>query len=250
MSERFFVPEWPLPAGLRAAFSLRTCGRSNGPWASLNLGMQVGDAPQAVTANRALLARDLALPAEPLWLHQVHGTRVSSVEEWQAGAQGRAADAIVVRAGAVVAIQVADCLPVLLASKDGAVYGAAHAGWRGLAGGILEQTLAAMRVAPAELTAWLGPCIRSGAFEVGEDVRAAFGPSCAWAFAPNSRGRWQCDLAGIAAARLRAAGVTAVSDCGMCTCADSQRFFSHRRDAARLGSSGRMAALLWRTVSS
>ncbi len=250
MSGRFFVPEWPLPSGLRAAFSLRNGGRSHGPWESLNLAPHVGDAPQAVSANRALLAHDLTLPGEPLWLQQVHGTRVSSVEEWQAGAQGRSADAIVAHAAGVVAIQVADCLPVLLASKDGAVYGAAHAGWRGLAGGILEQTLAAMRVPPAELTVWLGPCIRAGAFAVGDDVRAAFGQSFGWAFTPNNRGRWQCDLAAIAAARLRAAGVTALSDCGMCTHADAQRFFSHRRDAAVLGSSGRMAALLWRAVSS
>ena len=250
MNERYFVPEWPLPAGLRAAFSLRTGGHSHGPWESLNLALHVGDAPEAVSANRALLARDLDLPAEPRWLQQVHGTRVSSVGEWQAGAQGRSADAIVARATGVLAIQVADCLPVLLASKDGAVYGAAHAGWRGLAGGVLEQTLAAMGVPPDGLTAWLGPCIRSDAFEVGDEVRAAFGQAFAWAFVPNNRGRWQCDLAAIAAARLRAAGVTALSDCGLCTYADSQRFFSHRRDASVLGSSGRMAALLWRAVSS
>ena len=250
MSERFFVPQWSLPAGLRAAFSLRCGGRSQGPWESLNLALHVGDAPEAVSANRALLARDLDLPAEPLWLQQVHGTRVSKVEEWQAGAQGRTADAMVARGAGVLAIQVADCLPVLLASKDGAVYGVAHAGWRGLAAGVLEQTLAAMGVPPAGLTAWLGPCIRRDAFEVGDDVRAAFGQSFAWAFAPNNRGRWQCDLAAIAAARLRAAGIAAVSDCGWCTFTDSQRFFSHRRDAAVLGSSGRMAALLWRAVSS
>lgn len=250
MSGRYIVPAWPLPAGLHAAFSLRAGGCSAGPWSSLNLAMHVGDAPQAVTANRALLARDLDLPSEPLWLQQVHGTGVISVDEEQTGAQARPADAIVARTAGVLAILVADCLPVLLASKDGAVYGAAHAGWRGLAGGVLEQTLAAMRVPPAELTAWLGPCIRRDAFEVGDEVRAVFGQPFAWAFSPNKNGRWQCDLAAIAAARLRAAGVAALSDCGLCTHADSQRFFSHRRDAAVLGSSGRMAALLWRAVSS
>jgi hypothetical protein len=247
MSARYFIPDWPLPMGLRAAFSLRTGGVSEGRWSSLNLGLHVGDDLAHVQFNRQRLAQDLALPSEPVWLMQVHGTHVVDAASVSTTDRPPEGDAIVARQG-VLAIQVADCLPVLLAAQDGSVYGAAHAGWRGLAGGVLENAVAALAVPPTRLHAWIGPSIRAAQFEVGDEVRDAFGAAHAQAFDRNRRRRWQCDLAGIAAAKLRALGVQSVTDCGLCTAADAQRFFSHRRDAANLGGSGRMAALLWRAA--
>lgn len=247
MSERYFEPDWRLPSGMRAVFTLRSGGVSAGPWRSFNLATHVGDDPGAVARNRAMLRQDLQLPSEPLWLEQVHGSDVATAA--QLALPRPRADAIVTSAGGVFAIQVADCLPVLLVAQDGSAYGAAHAGWRGLAAGVLENTVRALAVPPPRLRAWLGPCIRAAAFEVGNEVRDAFGPGFHWAFQANSQGRWQCDLAGIAADRLRQLGVGEVVDCDLCTASDPDRFFSHRRDAATLGSSGRLAALLWRTVS-
>ncbi len=241
MSERFFTPQWRLPAGLRAAFTLRSGG---------NLATHVGDNASDVAANRVLLGRELQLPGEPHWLNQVHGTRVVTVDTRISAAMPPTADGIVTRHDAVLAIQVADCLPVLMTTHDGARYGAAHAGWRGLAAGVLENTVSALAADPAQLDIWLGPCIRQAAFEVGPEVVLAFGAAYQWAFQANNRGRWQCDLAGIAAARLQAIGARSVNDCGLCTYTDAARFFSHRRDAGTLGNCGRMAALLWRTVSS
>lgn len=241
-------PEWAAPAGVRAAFSLRSGGASSSPWDTLNLGVHVGDDPAAVAENRRRLANALRLPGEPVWLDQVHGHAVFDLDRagWPAPGVRPRADAIVTRqAAAVLAIQVADCLPVLLASDDGQVLGAAHAGWRGLAAGVLEATVEAMRVAPAELAVWLGPCIGSASFEVGEEVRTAFlevQPDAAAAFTPNSRGRWQCDLTALARARLAALGISRVAGGAWCTAADPVRFFSHRRDQR----TGRMAALLWR----
>ncbi len=238
------VPQWSAPAQVRAAFTLREGGVSSGPFSSLNLGSHVGDDPAAVRENRHRLREALCLPSEPLWLRQVHGAQV-----WVAAAppeEPPVADAVVVREeGRVAVIQVADCMPVLFASGDGSVVAAAHAGWRGLAAGVLEATLAAMRVSPGSVVAWLGPAIGPDAFEVGDEVRHAFiasDRSAAAAFTPNSRGRWQCDLAGLARQRLAAAGVGRVAGGGWCTHADPRRFFSHRRD----GRCGRMAALLWR----
>lgn len=246
-------PDWSVPAGVRSAFSLRSGGVSRAPFASLNVGVHVGDDPLAVQHNRRQIAAQLALPGEPIWLDQVHGTTVHSVRAGESVAVGTprerpVADAAVTEtAGVVLAIQVADCLPVLFASRDGRVLGAAHAGWRGLAAGVLEHTVAAMaRLAggPLELCAWLGPCIGPAHFEVGAEVREAFltAGDPAEAFEPNPRGRWQCDLPGIARGRLRALGVQAVGGGEWCTAADPVRFFSHRRDQR----TGRMVALLWR----
>lgn len=238
---QLLIPRWPAPAGVRAAFSLRSGGVSAGRYASLNLGSHVGDAPEAVAENRRRLARALALPAEPAWIEQVHGTRVRDL----AGPDAGAADALIARTRARVAvIQVADCLPVLLAASDGTAVAAAHAGWRGLAAGVLEATVAALAVPAPGLLAWLGPAIGPAHFEVGEEVRAAFldrEPADAGAFTPNARGRWQCDLVQLARARLRRLGVGAVYGGSWCTYADPGRFFSHRREAP----CGRMAALIW-----
>lgn len=244
-------PDWDAPAGVHAAFSLREGGVSAAPWQSLNLGVHVGDDPAHVAENRSRLRAALQLPAEPLWLDQVHGNDVLDADAGAAvapiAADGRPrADAVVTRrAGVVCCIQVADCLPVLLAAPDGSVLGAAHAGWRGLAGGVIENTVRAMGTPPAQLRAWLGPAIGPRKFEVGDDVRAAFlaqDAAAARAFVPGAGGRWLCDLPALARARLAALGVRSVAGGQWCTVTDAQQFFSHRRD----GRSGRMAALLWR----
>jgi YfiH family protein len=240
--------EWATPAGVRAAFSLRSGGASAPPWNTLNLGVHVGDDLAAVAENRRRLANALRLPAEPMWLDQVHGHAVFDLDRMgrpEPGLRPQADAAVTCGAAAVLAIQVADCLPVLLASDDGRVLGAAHAGWRGLAAGVLEATVKAMQVPPERLSAWLGPCIGPAHFEVGEEVRAAFlatQPDAESAFVPNPRGRWQCDLPRLARARLAGLGITQLAGGHWCTAADPVRFFSHRRDQR----TGRMAALIWR----
>ena len=236
-------PRWPAPARVRAAFTLRGGGVSAAPYDSLNLGVHVGDALEAVRENRRLVRERLGLPGEPVWLQQVHGVGVLEVGAGEA-AQPEADAAVTRMPGRVCAIQVADCMPVLFAARDGSAVGAAHAGWRGLAGGVLEQTIAKLGVPAAQLLAWLGPTISQKSFEVGEDVRTAFtqdDAGAASAFEVNSRGRWQCDLYALARRRLAALGVSDVSGDGWCTYADASRFFSFRRD----GQCGRMAALIW-----
>lgn len=242
------LPDWPLPAGVRAAFTLRTGGVSAPPFDSLNLGAHVGDDAEAVGENRARVRRLLRLPSEPAWLDQVHACRVLDLDRESGGANvapGPADAALSRAAGRVCAIQVADCMPVLFAAADGSAVGAAHAGWRGLAGGVLESTVRALGVPPGELLAWLGPAISQQHFEVGEQVRTAFlaaGPEAARAFIANARGRWQCDLHTLARGRLAALGVTRIHGGPRCTYADAGRFFSYRRD----GRCGRMAALIWK----
>ncbi len=239
--------DWPAPPGVRAAFTTRTGGVSVAPWDSLNLGAHVNDAPDAVLANRARVREMLALPAEPAWLAQVHGTIVSDLD---ADLPALEADAAVTsRRGRVCTIMVADCLPVLFASRDGERVAAAHAGWRGLAAGVLEATVRAIGVPGAQLSAWLGPAISRAHFEVGDEVRETFvsdDAGASSAFVRNERGRWQADLVALARRRLAGLGLADVSGGEWCTFADRERFFSHRRDAQKMGHSGRMAALIWR----
>jgi YfiH family protein len=245
VSVGLLYPQWQAPARVRAACTLRTGGVSVAPFASLNLGAHVGDAPDAVAENRRRVRTALALPAEPLWLQQVHGARVADADANDDATAGPADAAIARQSGRVLAILVADCMPVLFASDDGAVIAAAHAGWRGLAGGVLEATVAAMNARPRDLHAWLGPAIGADHFEVGEEVRAALlahDARAAAAFVRNDRGRWQCDLAALARQRLAALGVTRLSGAGLCTYADAAQCYSYRRDAR----TGRMAALIWR----
>jgi YfiH family protein len=217
---------------------------SSAPWESFNLATHVGDAPADVAANRAQLKTLLALPAEPSWLSQVHGTVVADLDSQPRGVI--TADAAIARQpGRVCVVMVADCLPVLFASRDGKHLAAAHAGWRGLASGVLEQTVKALGVPGEELTAWLGPAISQAHFEVGDEVRETFLKSDRAAnsrFKMNARGRWQADLFGLARLRLASMGVTNVRGGGVCTYADRERYYSHRRD----GKGGRMAALIWR----
>jgi YfiH family protein len=238
--------EWRLPPGVRAAFTTRQGGVSGAPWDSFNLGVHVGDAPEAVAANRGRLKAMLSLPSEPAWLSQVHGVDVVDLDKAGDLLASPTADAVIAHErGRVCAIMVADCLPVLFASRDGSRIGAAHAGWRGLAAGVLEKTVAALGVPGSQLSAWLGPAISREHFEVGDEVRAAFvakDAGAASAFVKNARGKWQADLVALARRRLEAVGVTDVSGGEWCTFADRERFFSHRRD----GKGGRMAALIWR----
>jgi YfiH family protein len=228
---------------VRAVCTLRSGGVSAAPFASLNLAAGVGDEPAAVAENRRRLRAALALSAEPLWLQQTHGVTVVAADVNTA--PGSADAAVTSRDDRVLAVLVADCMPVLLASDDGAVIGAAHAGWRGLAAGVLEATIAAMGVDPRRLHAWLGPAIGPGHFEVGGEVRAQFLAADARAeagFTANSRGRWQCDLALLARQRLARLGLTRLSAAERCTYADAASCYSYRRD----GRTGRMAALIWR----
>jgi YfiH family protein len=238
--------EWPLPGGVRAAFTTRLGGASEAPWDSFNLGAHVRDDPSHVAENRARLRRLLGLRNEPAWLEQVHGVQVANADLPFADGPPVVADASVAsHRGSVCVIMVADCLPVLFAARDGSRVGAAHAGWRGLAAGVLEETVAALDVAASGLTAWLGPAISQRHFEVGADVREAFVAADADAaefFVANDRGRWQADLVGVARRRLARLGLHAVHGGAWCTFADRVRFFSHRRDQQ----GGRMAALVWR----
>ena len=237
-------PAWPVPSGVCAAFTLRTGGVSAPPFDTLNVGATVGDLRERVDENRARVHAALSLPHEPRWLEQVHGTDVVEIRHADPASTPRA-DAVIAREpGAVAVIQVADCLPVLLAAADGSCVAAAHAGWRGLAAGVLEATVERLGTDPARLLAWLGPAIGPGHFEVGAEVRDAFlahDPAAAVAFRANARQRWQCDLLALARQRLQQAGVRQVFGGEWCTYADRGRFFSYRRD----GQCGRMAALVW-----
>jgi YfiH family protein len=236
------TPDWPAPAMVGAISTLRHgAGLSAAPFDSFNLGTRCGDDPQAVAANREELVRHFALPSAPRWLRQVHAAHVAvepSNDEPDADA------AITATPGAVLAILSADCLPVLFCADDGSEVGAAHAGWRGLASGVLEATVAALRASPRQLLAWLGPAAGPQAYEVGDEVRAAFvdvDARTASAFVPTRPGHWLCDLHALARQRLAHAGVSRVYGGRWCTISDPQRFFSHRRD----GRSGRMASLIW-----
>jgi YfiH family protein len=237
------VPDWPAPARVRALVTTRAGGVSEGSYASLNLGLRCGDAPQAVAENRRRLAEQL--PSEPVWLRQVHGIAVADADAARSKREEPEADAAVARApGTVCAVLVADCMPVLFTDGAGSVVAAAHAGWRGLAAGVLEATLDAMRVRPESVLAWLGPAIGPRVYEVGDEVRAAFlarDARAAQAFAPTRPGHWLLDLYLVARQRLAARGVERVYGGGFCTHTEAGRFFSFRRKAK----SGRMAAAVW-----
>ncbi|MEW6590311.1 MAG: peptidoglycan editing factor PgeF [Pseudomonadota bacterium] len=217
----------------------RKGGVSQPPWASFNLGDHVGDDPAHVAANRARLRE--SLPAEPGWLRQVHSARVAELGR----ERHPEADASFTReAGQVCAVLTADCLPVLFCDRAGSVVAAAHAGWRGLANGVLEATVAAMGVAPGDILAWMGAAIGPQAFEVGEEVREAFitrHPEAAAAFAPHAPGKWLADLYALARIRLGSVGVRSIYGGGRCTLTEAETFYSYRRD----GVTGRMAALVW-----
>jgi len=250
------APDWPLPAGVRALCTTRAGGVSVAPFDSFNLGDHVRDDPAHVAANRHRLAQ-LTAPAQPVFLQQVHGTRVLRLQAdpaHLAASQGAQADAcLTTERGVACTIMVADCLPVLFVHASGRAVAAAHAGWRGLAGGVLEATVQALQQAEGagDISAWLGPCIGPSAFEVGDEVREAFGTSAdaRACFVAHGPGKWRADLPALARLRLVQAGVTGLhgndGTPGWCTVTQDSVFFSHRRDAGRLGSTGRMAASIW-----
>ena len=246
---QFLTPDWAAPRSVRAAFTLRRGGVSAAPFDSLNVAAHVGDDSQAVAKNRRRLRDGLRLPQEPAWMEQVHRTEVLDLDlsdlAARAASSSVAADAALTRrAGRVCVVQVADWLPVLFAARDGSAVAAAHAGWRGLAAGVLEATVKSLAVDTGGLLAWIGPGIGPAHFEVGDEVRGAFlahDNAAAAAFSINTRGRWQCDLPLLARARLAALGIAAVTGGTWCTYADASRFFSFRRD----GRCGRMAAVIW-----
>ena len=236
----WIVPDWPAPQRVRALVTTRAGGVSRGPYASFNLGVHVGDDAAAVERNRERLRS--SLPAEPAWLQQVHGTEV--VDAASAPAFARA-DAAVARARHVVcAVLTADCVPVLLADRDGKAVAAAHAGWRGLVTGVIEAAVARMSVPRANVIAWLGPAIGPRAYEVGPEVREAFvrcDAAAGAAFAPHRGDRLLADLFLLARQRLAAAGVPAVYGGGHCTYTEAARFYSYRREPT----TGRFASLVW-----
>lgn len=223
----------------------RLGGVSAGPYAALNLGEHVGDDAIHVSENRRRVRVELALPSEPHWLKQVHGADVLRLRPHLDPLPETEADAgFTARPDTVCAVMSADCLPVLFCDDAGSVVAAAHAGWRGLAGGVLEHTVRAMAVDPATVMAWMGAAIGPSAFEVGAEVHQAFvvqDPVAATAFRSKAHGKFTADLFALARLRLRTAGVQRVYGGGICTHSDAARFFSHRRD----GVTGRMAALIW-----
>jgi YfiH family protein len=263
----WLTPDWPAPARVRALSTLRTGGVSKPPFASFNLGGHVGDDATAVAKNRRTLREAAGLPAEPVWLAQVHGSHVTDLDS-PAGfaspasplspaigpASGPADAAVTRQPGRVCAILTADCLPVLLAGDAGDRVGAAHAGWRGLAAGVIEATVAALGMPPRELLAWLGPAIGPRHFEVGAEVREEFLRRAATgdtagadtaaddaAFVPNGHGRYLADLYALARRRLLRLGVERIYGGGECTYTDVARYYSYRRD----GGTGRQATLIW-----
>ena len=249
MDTDWIVPQWDGPPRVRAFFTTRDGGVSTGAAATMDVGPArpaADDLAGAIGENRRRLRR--LLPADPVWLSQVHGSDVVGVSAANADTLRTSppqADAAFTREHDVaLTVRTADCLPVLLADRAGTVLGVAHAGWRGLAAGVLDATVAAMDVPPGELAAWLGPAIGPTAFEVGADVHGAYcesDPGCAVHFAPQRDGRWLADLPALARRRLARLGVTAVAGGSWCTFRDSARFFSWRRDR----SAGRMALVAW-----
>lgn len=239
MTHHFITPDWPAPANVRALQTTRQGGYSHAPFDSLNLGSHVGDAPLLVEKNRQHLAE--LLPSEPIWLEQVHGTHVVHAEHGNCHPTG---DACVTHAAqAVCVVMTADCLPVLLCDRAGTVVAALHAGWRGLAAGVIETTVSAMKAEPGQLMAWLGPAIGASAFEVGAEVRdvfVQFDAAATTAFTPHAE-KYLADIYRLARQRLSVLGVHQVYGGQFCTFSDPQRFFSYRRD----GQTGRMATLIW-----
>lgn len=247
----WFEPDWPAPAHVRARVTLRAGGVSHGPYGAgtvggFNLGMACGDDPVAVRANRARLRS--ALPAEPAWLAQVHGAAVVDAAAL-GGVPPRADAAFTDRPGVVAVVMMADCLPVLYTDRAGRGVAAAHAGWRGLAAGVLQATATALRtrLGGAELIAWLGPAIGPDHFEVGRDVHAAMCaalPAAEAAFVATGPDRFHADLYLLARQALAQGGVSAVYGATDCTACDATRYYSHRRDRV----TGRHAALIWRAA--
>ncbi len=240
MPADWIIPDWPAPGRVQALSTLRTGGFSQPPWDSFNLGDHVEDKPDLVAQNRARLVADAHLPAEPLWMEQIHGCDV--LADGDRGSRGDARFSN--QPKKICVVMTADCLPVLLCDTQGTAVAAVHAGWRGLAGGVLEQALCCFDQPASAIMAWLGPAIGPTVFEVGDEVREVFMQQqtrSESAFQPHAQGKWLVDIYELARQRLYAQGLAQVHGGGFCTYTDSERFFSYRRD----GRTGRMASLIW-----
>jgi len=241
-SEPWIVPDWPAPATVRSLLTTRQGGVSQGVYSSFNLGNHVGDDPVSVATNRARVGNWVG---KAVWLDQVHGTRVVDAARYGSSDSPPQADAAFAREpGLACVVMTADCLPVLFCNESGTVVAAAHAGWRGLLAGVLEETVRAMAVPAITVMAYLGPAIGPQAFEVGDEVRAAYvaeNSAAAAAFKPAAPGKWLADIYLLARQRLAGQGVELIYGGSFCTVSDPERFFSYRRD----GQTGRMAAMIW-----
>lgn len=240
-------PDWPAPARVRAATTTRQGGVSQPPFDSFNLGGHVGDAPAAVAANRQQLRKKLSLPSEPHWLNQIHGITVVNLDTSPEGVP-EADASITTTPNTVCVVLTADCLPVLFCDQTGTQVAAAHAGWRGLAAGVLEATVKSFAAPPEQIMVWMGPAIGPQAFEVGDEVRQAFvefDPAAAQAFtavqSEANEKKWLADVYQLARQRLAAVGVKNIYGGGRCTFNEAEEFYSFRRD----GKTGRMASLVW-----
>lgn len=253
MKSRWIKPDWPAPVNVEAWVTTRESGVSTAPWDSFNLGAHVGDSVASVRRNRQLLKQQLPDHLRLQWLNQVHGTRVVKIEASPAGLRRRTADATVITdPGAAAIVMTADCLPVFFCDAHGRAAAVAHAGWRGLLDGVLENTINTLGLPPPQLMAWMGPAIAPCHFQVGEDVRSAFLDhplsldslrltESAFSRCSQQPDKWMMDIYAIARLRLQAAGLSQIFGGGLCTVCDSKRFFSYRRD----GVTGRMASLIY-----
>ena len=239
---QWLVPQWPAPARVHALSTLRHGGVSHAPYASFNLAAHVGDDAGAVAANRERLINAAALPSMPCWLNQVHGTNVVAAHDVEADTE---ADACYTNTGgSVCAVLTADCLPLLICDRNGGTVCAIHAGWRGLAAGVIESAVTALGISGRDILAWLGPAIGAAAFEVGDEVRQQFlenDNAAQGAFRPSPQGRWLADIYQLARLRLLRQGVEHVYGGEWCTYSDPERFYSYRRD----GKTGRMGSMIW-----
>lgn len=250
-TEYWLKPEWPAPANVRAATTLRTGGHSQHSFASLNLAQHVGDDPRRVAENRQMIKSWLNLPNDPFWLNQIHSSRVvqATVDNLMSSADA----SFTSEAGIVCAVMTADCLPLLLCSKNGTQVAAIHAGWKGLAAGIISNTLNAMQTerkslqtAYPDFLAWMGPAIGPCCFQVGDDLRLTFlrkSSEYACAFRQQDAQHWLADIYQLAKIELATLGIDRIYGGDFCTMTDGQRFYSYRRD----GQTGRMATLIWRS---
>lgn len=243
--KHYLVPNWPQPKNVHAYTSLRMGGHSQPPFASFNLGARAGDDPIAVQANRRQLCRELGLAREPFWLQQEHTNRAVLADNFDLASQPIADAAFTTQPNLACAVLTADCVPILVCDRDGTMVAAIHAGWKGIAIGIIESALQAMKIEGNRLMAWLGPAIGPNAFEVGTEVREMFvklDVNSASAFKQQSQDFWLADIYWLARLRLQALGITAIYGGEYCTFTDSEHFFSYRRDGVK---SGRMASLIW-----
>lgn len=238
----FIIPDWPAPENIRAFVSTRKGGYSQSPFDGFNLGDHVDDDPEAVKKNRQLLKETLSLPGDPVWLEQIHTTNV--VNAAKVNGTVRADASCTVQKNTVCVVMTADCLPVFFCSEDGSEVAVAHAGWRGLAAGVLEATVEKLNSPTREIMAWLGPAIGHEYFEVGEEVRDEFmqqNLETESLFKKNKNGKWLADIYSLARVRLEQVGVKKISGGGFCTYKNKKQYFSYRRD----GKTGRMASLIW-----